>query len=211
MDIHYSKGTVADILVSITAFAVVVVIHEAAHALAARCLGDDTAKRAGRLTLNPLAHIDPVGTVLLPVLLVASHSPVVFGWAKPVPINPLNFKNPRAGLLISSLAGPASNMMLAVFFAVLFKLGIFAPQTIGWYFLLQGVVISLVLGFFNLIPIPPLDGSNMLLSVLPAKMMRAYAVLERYGFIVLIVLLYAGMLDRIIIPLVKITTRFLLG
>jgi Zn-dependent protease len=202
---------VADILVSITVFALVVVVHEAAHALAARLLGDDTAKQAGRLTLNPLAHIDPVGSVLLPALLVISHSPVVFGWAKPVPINPLNFRNPRMGLLISSLAGPAANLALAFFFAVLFKMGIFAPQTPGWVFLLQGVVISLVLGFFNLIPIPPLDGSNMLLSVLPARMLRVYAILEKYGFIILIVLLYTGLLDRVIIPLVKITTKLLIG
>lgn len=201
----------AEIFVSITVFAVVVIVHEAAHALAARCLGDDTAKRAGRLTLNPLAHIDPVGTVILPALLVLSHSPVVFGWAKPVPINPMNFKNPRAGLLISSLAGPASNMLLAVLFAVLFKMGFFAPHSIGWYFLLQGVVISLVLGFFNLIPIPPLDGANVLLSVLPDGMMRAYATAEKYGFVILIALLYAGLLDRVIIPLVKITTKILLG
>ncbi len=200
-----------NILISVAVFIVVVVIHELAHGWVACRMGDGTARDAGRLTLNPAAHVDLVGSIILPAILLVSHSPVIFGWAKPVPVNPMNFRNPRAGMFLTSLAGPASNVVLAVFFAALFKSGLFPAHSLPWNFLLQGVIISLVLGFFNLIPVPPLDGANVVMSLLPHKMMRAFAAVEKYGFIVLIVLLYAGLLDRIIIPLVRLTTGVLLG
>ncbi len=197
----------ADIVISILVFAVAIITHELAHGWAAYRLGDNSAKDAGRLTLNPLAHMDPVGTVVLPFLLVASRSPVIFGWAKPVPVDPSNFKHPRIGLLITSFAGPAANLALAVFFASVFKAGIFPKGSLPAYFLVKGAVISLVLGFFNLIPVPPLDGANILLSVLPRGLARVFADVERYGFIILIILLYAGLLNKIIIPMVSFTLR----
>lgn len=174
-------------------------------------MGDPTARNAGRLTLNPAAHVDVFGSIILPAVLVLSRSPVIFGWAKPVPVNPMNFTRPRAGFFLTSIAGPFSNLALAAFFAALFKLGIFPPHSLPWDFLLQGVVVSLILGFFNLIPVPPLDGANVLLSILPYKAMKAFAAVERYGFIILVVLLYAGLLDRAIIPLVRFATNALLG
>ncbi len=199
------------IAVSIVVFLIVIVIHELAHGWVAYFLGDNTAKDAGRLTLNPLAHMDPVGTVVLPILLIMMRSPVVFGWAKPVPVNPANFSEPKKGMLLTSLAGPASNLLLAIIFASIFKLGLFAPYTVPWLFLLYGIIISLVLGIFNLIPVPPLDGSNILLAVLPDNIAVSYARLERYGFIILIGLLYLGLFERIILPLVRLLTRILVG
>ncbi len=199
------------IVVSIAVFLIVIVIHELAHGWMAYFLGDNMAKDAGRLTLNPLAHMDPVGTVALPILLIMMRSPVVFGWAKPVPVNPVNFSEPKRDMLLTSLAGPGSNLLLAILFASIFKLGLFAPYSVPWLFLLYGIIISLVLGIFNLIPVPPLDGSSILLAVLPDNIAVSYARLERYGFIILIGLLYLGLFERVILPLVRFLTRILVG
>jgi len=198
-------------LISIIVFIIVIVTHECAHGYVAYLFGDRTAKDAGRLTLNPLRHADPVGTVIFPAILILMHSPVVFGWAKPVPINPRNFKNPRQGLFFSALAGPAANFGLAVIFAFIFKMGLFAPHSVLWTFLLTGIIISLVLGIFNLIPIPPLDGSNIIMSILPLKLVRPFAKLEKYGFFILIIFLYLGLFDKFIIPLVNFFTRVLVS
>ena len=199
------------IIISITVFMIVIVVHELAHGYVAFRLGDPTAKLAGRLTLNPVAHVDPVGTILLPAILILTHSPIVFGWAKPVPVDPRNFSDPRKGMLLTSLAGPAANFALAVLFAAIFKTGIFPANSFIWTFLLYGVLISLVLGVFNLLPIPPLDGSGILMAVLPDKLLRGYMQLERYGFVILIALLYLGLFDRIILPIVRMMTRILVG
>jgi Zn-dependent protease len=198
-------------VISILIFIVVIVVHEVAHGYVAFRMGDPTARDAGRLTLNPVAHMDPVGTVILPMLLVLSHSPIIFGWAKPVPVNPRNFRNPRKGMLLTSLAGPAANFGLAVIFAAVFKTGIFPAGSLMWTVLLYGILISLVLGVFNLIPIPPLDGSNILMTLLPLEMARAYGRMQRYGFVILIALLYLGLFDRVIIPLVRILSSILVG
>ncbi len=200
-----------NVLISIAVFAVVLSVHEFSHGLAAFRLGDSTAREAGRLTLNPLAHIDPIGTVLLPLLLAFSGSPVILGWAKPVPINPNNFRDPRKGIFLASLAGPLSNFVLAVFFAVMFKTGLFPRGSLVWTFLLNGIIISLILGLFNLIPIPPLDGSGMLFSVLNAKTASRLWWLNRYGFIILIGLLYLGVLEKVILPLAGWITVILLA
>jgi len=197
-------------LISIVVFVIVIVTHEFAHAYTAYLFGDRTAKDAGRLTLNPLRHADPFGTVIFPAILIFMHSPVVFGWARPVPINPRNFKNPRQGLFFSSLAGPAANFVLAVIFAFIFKMNLFAPHSVLWTFLLTGIIISLVLCIFNLIPIPPLDGANIIMSVLPFGLMRAYGKLEKYGFFILIIFLYLGLFDKFIIPIVNGLTRILI-
>ena len=199
------------IIISITVFIIVIVTHELAHGWVAYSLGDPTARDAGRLTLNPLAHLDPVGTVLLPVLLVMARSPVIFGWARPVPVNPFNFRDPRKGMLLTSLAGPGANFMLALLFAAVFKTGMFPAHSLGWTFLLYGILISLVLGLFNLIPIPPLDGGGIVASVLPPELAARYMRIERYGFLILIGLLYLGLFDRIILPLVGFMTRVLVG
>jgi len=198
-------------IISILVFLLAVVAHEVAHGFAAYMMGDGTAKDAGRLTANPIAHIDPIGTVVLPALLIFAHSPVLFGWAKPVPVNPRNFRNPRKGMFITSLAGPSANFSLAAMTAVILKTGIAAPHSAMWTFLLYGVIINLILGVFNLLPVPPLDGANMLFSVLPREAYGYFMRLERYGFIILIGLLYLGLFDRVILPAVYALTRFLVG
>ncbi len=198
------------IIIPIIIFVIVIVIHELAHGYTAYLMGDHTAKNAGRLTFNPLVHADPVGTVLLPILLIAIRSPIVFGWAKPVPVNPANFKNPRKGMFLTSLAGPAANFLMAVLFASIFKTGLFPRYSIMWNFLLSGILISLVLAIFNLLPIPPLDGANILFSLLPLKMYRYFIIIEKYGFILLFILLYLGLFDKIILPLVAAITNILI-
>lgn len=189
-------------IIPIIVFVIVIVIHEVAHGYMAYMLGDTTARDAGRLTLNPVAHADPIGTILLPLLLILTRSPVVFGWAKPVPVNPYNFKDPRKGILLTSLAGPAANFLMAGIFAAIFKTGLFAPHSIGWIFLLYGVMISLVLGVFNLVPVPPLDGAGIVMALLPPRLAVKYNRIRRYGFLVIVALLYLGLFDRVIIPIV---------
>ena len=195
-------------LFSIIIFFLAVVIHEYAHAATAYWLGDRTAKYAGRLTLNPLAHIDPFGTVLLPILLVISRSPVIFGWAKPVPINYWGLRNPKKDILWVGLAGPLANIILAVGLSLLLKMDLAVPTFIT-QLILQGILINLVLAVFNLIPVPPLDGSRILISILPAGLTKQYAAIERYGFIILFILLYFRFFDYIIWPIVNILLAIL--
>lgn len=169
-----------------------VIAHEVMHGYVALKFGDQTAKQAGRLTLNPLPHIDLFGTILLPGLLILSGSPLLFGWAKPVPVNPLNFSNLRKGELMVSGAGILANFSLAVGAALIYHFLNALPQTfpaILGALLRFSVLINLVLGIFNLFPIPPLDGSKVLLSQLPYKMAKEYQKLERYGFFILLILL----------------------
>lgn len=169
-----------------------VIVHEVMHGVAALRFGDRTAERAGRLTLNPIPHIDPIGTILLPGLLIFSGSPILFGWAKPVPVNPLNFSNIRKGELVVAAAGVLSNFGLAIISALLYHLLNTLPNS---SILLLGsfkyaVLINLVLGVFNLLPIPPLDGSRILLSQLPYKLAREFEKLERYGIFILLFLMF---------------------
>lgn len=169
-----------------------VIVHEVMHGLVARRFGDHTAERAGRLTLNPLPHIDPVGTILLPGLLIISGSPILFGWAKPVPVNPLNFSSLRKGELFVSAAGVLSNFGLAIAAASIYHILNALPQTFPFILgaLLQfTITINLVLGVFNLFPIPPLDGSKVLLSQLPYNLAKQYQKLEPYGILILLILL----------------------
>ncbi len=150
-----------------------VIIHEVAHGVAAYYLGDMTAKNAGRLTLNPVPHIDPLGSLFLPAIMALANSPILFGWAKPVPYNPYNlYKGGKWGETIVAFAGPASNFALAIIFAMLLKTGIVPTASQGIVFM--AVVINILLGVFNMIPIPPLDGSKILPSFLPVFLRVRY-------------------------------------
>jgi Zn-dependent protease len=200
-----------NIFILVAAFIIVIVLHEFAHGYAAYKMGDYTAKQAGRLTLNPIKHLDPIGTVILPAILIFTSSPVIFGWAKPVPVNPYNFKDPRKGMLLTSLAGPGANFCLALIFAAIFKTGLFPAGSLGAIFLLSGVYISLILGIFNMIPIPPLDGASVVASILPPKYAQAFMRIERFGFIIIIGLLYLGVFDKVIVPIFKILKGLLVG
>lgn len=169
-----------------------VIVHEVMHGVVAKRFGDHTAQRAGRLTLNPIPHIDLFGTILLPALLIMTGSPILFGWAKPVPVNPLNFTNLRKGELFVSAAGILANFGLAVLAAAIYHLLNALPQTFPALLgslLRFTVLINLVLGVFNLFPIPPLDGSKVLLSQLPYHLAKEYQKLERYGILILLILL----------------------
>lgn len=165
-----------------------VIVHEVMHGLAALYFGDHTAERAGRLTLNPLPHIDLVGTILLPLLLIISNSPILFGWAKPVPVNPLNFRDIRKGELATSAAGVLSNFGIAILAAIFFRLGFPIFDLTLLNILKFAVDINLLLAIFNLLPIPPLDGSKIVLSFLPPHLAASYQTIERYGLFILLFL-----------------------
>jgi len=197
-------------LILLPIFLIAVILHEFAHGWVAYKLGDPTAKYAGRLTLNPIAHIDPIGTILFPAMLIFMQSPIIFGWAKPVPVNFSLLRRPKQDMLLVSLAGIAANILLAITFSVLLRVGLFPINSYGAQFLGYAVLINLILAVFNAIPIPPLDGSKILVSVLPRELALHYMQLERYGFIILIALLWLGFLDKIIWPIV-ITLAYLLG
>ena len=167
-----------------------ITLHEAAHGWAALRLGDDTAQRAGRITLNPLKHVHPVGTVLLPGAMIALGAPFVFGFAKPVPINPAKFRNLRRGLILVAIAGPGMNILLACLSALLLHVAdAFPPTLADWWratFTL-GIVINLVLAIFNMLPVPPLDGGRVVHGLLPPRHAEHFARLERFGIIVVLV------------------------
>lgn len=170
------------ILVFLVIISLVISVHEAAHAFVANLRGDPTARLMGRMTLNPIAHIDPLGTLIIPLFLLI-FSGFMFGWAKPTPINPLNFRYPRRDSALTALAGPASNFLLAVIFAITFRL---FPNSIS-LFLVQ---INLILGIFNLIPVPPLDGFKIIIGILPKELAISLSGLEAYGPFLMLGLLF---------------------
>ena len=186
-----------------------IIIHEIAHGYVALLNGDPTARMLGRITLNPVPHIDPVGSILLPLLLLLSHSSFLIGWAKPVPVNPLNFRNYRWGEFAVSAAGPVSNLALAAIFSIVLRLGLENP---GLTLLaIYGVSINIILALFNLIPIPPLDGSHILALVLPRELARLYSYLQPVGFILILILFYTGILWHILGPLYRQMAQIMLG
>ncbi len=187
-----------------------VVIHEVSHGVVALMLGDKTAKDAGRLTLNPLRHIDPFGSIFLPLLLIISQSPILFGWAKPVPYDPRNLKNPKKGAALIAAAGPLSNISLAIIFGIILQIFIpFLPLAAAGNFLLFIniiILVNVVLAIFNLVPIPPLDGSKILFMILGNRFRELQIALTRYGFMILIIFILWGVdiIDPVIFGLYRI-------
>ena len=177
------------LLILIPSILLALTVHEYAHGLIAFRLGDPTAKHAGRLTLNPLSHLDPLGTI---VLLITQR----FGWAKPVPVNPYYFKNPRRDMIWVAIAGPGSNILLALVIGIIQQFlvgsGIIAFGSIGYVMISFTVFINLVLAFFNLLPIPPLDGSKVVSGFIPIQYLRSWEKFERFGGIILIVIILFG-------------------
>jgi Zn-dependent protease len=177
--------------ISIWALPVILAItfHEAAHGFVARKLGDDTAWRAGRVTFNPVKHIDPLGTVALPLVLVATGAPFLFGWAKPVPVNFWNLREPRRDMVLVAAAGPGINLALAVASGLLLYVAAILPETVEvWaqYNLWSSIKINVVLAVFNLIPLPPLDGGRIAVGILPERLAVPLAQVERHGMLILI-------------------------
>lgn len=196
---------------------IAITFHEVSHGFVANRLGDPTAKFMGRLTLNPIAHIDPVGTILIPVMmLIFTHGQFVFGYAKPVPINPVNFKNPRRDMAISAAAGPITNICLAILSMLIIKFilipaSVFLPGNISkailtplTLMLTSSVIFNIILAAFNSIPIPPLDGGRVLVGLLPHKHAISYSRIEPFGFIIVLILIMTGIADYFVLPLVKL-------
>lgn len=185
-----------------------ITLHEVAHGWAAKYLGDRTAEMMGRLTLNPVRHIDPIGTVVLPLLLLMV-SPFVFGWAKPVPVTWENLRNPKRDMALVAVAGPAANLVMTIFWALVIKMAalfqaMLPASAVEFLYLMgsAGIIINIVLMILNLIPIPPLDGSRIVSSILPGPWAYRYSRLEPYGLLILLVLLVSGMLGKVLTPAV---------
>uniref|UniRef100_UPI0035678B5B site-2 protease family protein n=1 Tax=Immundisolibacter sp. TaxID=1934948 RepID=UPI0035678B5B len=193
-----------------------ITVHEVAHGFVARRLGDRTAQMMGRLTLNPLKHIDPVGTVLVPLAMLLLPGGFLFGWAKPVPIGYNNLGNPKRDMAIVAAAGPLSNLLMAAGWALLLRLSVELLQPLPWaaqplFFMAQaGIAINLILMILNLVPIPPLDGGRVLTGLLPARQAAALGAIEPYGLIIVLALLLSGVLWRILQPVIQLFNQLLL-
>lgn len=193
-----------------------IVFHEVAHGWVANKLGDPTARMLGRLTLNPIKHVDPIGTLLVPAVLLIMHSPFLFGWAKPVPVTPQNFAKPRTGMAWVAAAGPASNLLMAIIWVAIawFAAALVpkAPWLMPFYYMGQfGVVANVVLGVLNLFPLPPLDGSRVLTGLLPPEGARIMYRIEPYGLFIVAILMMTGVLNVILGPLMDGLINLLLA
>jgi Zn-dependent protease len=197
-----------------------IVFHEVAHGWVAFRLGDPTAARMGRLTLNPISHIDLFGTVIIPLLLIVAHAPFLFGYAKPVPVNFQNLRNPKKDMIWVALAGPATNIILAFVSFLLLKIlisldlprdgSLVSTIVIPLEYMLHASTrINIVLAVFNTFPIPPLDGGRVLVGLLPEPHSSTVARIEPYGFLIILVLLMSHLLDAVLFPLVRVVDLFL--
>lgn len=194
-----------DILITLVILLFSVIVHEVMHGIVAEKLGDDTARDAGRITLNPIPHIDPFGSILLPGILLAVGSPIVFGAAKPVPVNFENLRPRKLGMALVSIAGPLSNFVLAGLFALPITFGLVSGVMEDVW--MKAVILNLVLGTFNALPIPPLDGSKIIASLLPDNIMYKILEMERFGFLLVLAFLFLGILDKILLPVITFFLR----
>lgn len=197
-----------DIIFDIIIVVFSAILHEVSHGLAARALGDKTAEYAGRLTLNPFAHIDLYGSIIMPLFLwFISGGRFLFAFAKPVPFNPYNLKNQQWGPALVGVAGPATNLVLAILMAVLIRSGVFASGSVD--FLVRVLVINVSLAVFNMVPIPPLDGSRVLFALLPPRYDRLKFQLERYG--IWVALIFVFFFSYVLMYPIELIVRFLIG
>jgi Zn-dependent protease len=207
--------TIRHLLISALPILIAITFHEVSHGFVAYKLGDPTAKMLGRLTLNPIVHIDIFGTIILPLMLYyLTNGRFVFGYAKPVPINPMNFKKPREGMAISAAAGPVTNILLAVASFLIWKvvvtpLASFSPEALTdtvlrplTMIMQSSIIVNVILAVFNMIPIPPLDGGRVLTGLLPYKQAASFGRIEPFGFIIVLILIYSGIANYIIMPFI---------
>lgn len=194
-----------------------VVLHEVAHGWMADRLGDNTARFMGRLTLNPIKHIDPIGTVLIPLLLIVSGSPFLFGYARPVPIDVRKLNNPKRDMIWVAAAGPVTNLLLALVSALILAVAVRMPESMLWMaqplalMCQASIIINFVLFVFNLLPLPPLDGGRVAVGLLPGPLAYQLSRIEPYGFLIIVALLIFGVLQKVIGPLVMGGSFALIG
>lgn len=211
------QGFPAKVLVWAVPIVFAIILHEIMHGVVARVLGDDTAARAGRLTLNPLAHIDPFGTIILPGLLLFARAPV-FGYAKPVPVDFRRLHPQRAGMIAVAAAGPLTNLILAMISAFILRRLLAYPEasvdhttiSLMSQIALASCIVNIEIAVFNFLPLLPLDGGRVLAGLLPPTLARSFARMERYGFLILLVLLYTNTVNAVINPIINAMVRALL-